>query len=192
MGAPSGRGSLCLHLSNAFNISSALCKKQRCIKQHTSTKIQRYWNTNNRAWEKTIVLPVHCKDKIEVTEIWGFDRSGYWGHLNPPLLWSWSHPWVCLVTLNPQNTLSVMPLPNWVSKVNAGDHLMVSYGTSRVYLKLGVKPTLAYDIPENSLSCRTPANVPCTNSSHQTLKKGQIHMYQYLRHLCTVTRNQPR
>lgn len=126
---------------------------------------------NNRAWERTIVLPVHCKDKIEVTKVWGFNRSWYWGHLNPPLLRSWSHPRVCLVTLNSQNISSVNGITKLseciMSKVNAGYHLMISNGTSRVYVKLGVKPTLAYEVPEHSLCCRTPANVPCTHSLHQ-------------------------
>uniref|UniRef100_A0A0A9DYC4 Low molecular weight protein-tyrosine-phosphatase slr0328 n=1 Tax=Arundo donax TaxID=35708 RepID=A0A0A9DYC4_ARUDO len=40
---------------------------------------------------------------------------------------------------------------------------MISNGASRVYMKLGVKSTLAYKVPEHRLSCRTPANVPEAN-----------------------------
>ena len=144
----------------------------QCIKQHTTIKLQRYWNTNNRVWERTIVLPVHCKDKIKITKICGSDRPGYWGDLNPPLLWSCSHPWVCLITLNPRKTsLALMPSLIWIniqkSTVNIWYNLMIPNGTSRVYEKLGVKPTLVYEGPEHSFSRRTPANISCTHNLHQ-------------------------
>lgn len=88
----------------------------QCIKQLTTIKLQRYWNTDNRVWERTIVLPVHCKDKIKITKVWGSDRPGYWGDLNPPLLWSCSHPWVCLITLDPRKTsLALIPSLIWIN-----------------------------------------------------------------------------
>lgn len=155
----------------------------QCIKQHITTNLERYWNTNNRAWETTIVLPVHCKDKIKIMKIRGFDRPRYWCDLNPPLLWSCSHPWVCLITLKPKKTsLALMPSLLWVnvskSIVNIWCNLMIPDGTSRVYEKLGVKPTLAYEGPKHSFSRRTPANIPCTHNLHQALKNRHIHMHQ--------------
>lgn len=146
-------------------------QNKSALSDNPSTKVLRLWDTNEGSWEITIILPVHCKNKIKISEIWGFDRPRYWGHLYPPLLGSWYHPWVGLISLNSCDASSIlMPSLNWLNvhmrKVSVEYNLMITYGTSRVYAKLGLKSALAYEVPEDGLSCRTPTNVPCTYIIH--------------------------
>jgi hypothetical protein len=49
-----------------------------------------------------------------------------------------------------------------MSKVSAEYYLVITDRTSRVYEKLGIKPTLVYEVPEDRLSSWAPTNVPCT------------------------------
>jgi hypothetical protein len=110
-------------------------QNKSALSSNTSTKALRFSNTNEgRSWERTIVLPIHCKDEIKISEVWGSGRPGYWGHLNPPLLGSCYHPWVSFISLNPCNTSSVLvPLNGLIKCTNEQGKCRIQPHDNRSY-----------------------------------------------------------